>query len=207
VAKTLVPGRAAWIWTGLIAMGVLLAVRRMTATARSKVAGASTPNATEAGVERVTVVAPSAGVAETWAFGPASDAISAVLDAFPDDFSYSEYTETGFLVAFAGKAPVAALRSLEEPGIPFEVIEHVGHPLNEAEAETAALATQVKELTGGRLGFSVAPIPKAGVLEVMLSKGDDATVGRAVQSLAGSKSPSGLEVVLIMVDGRPRATS
>jgi hypothetical protein len=207
VEKALFPGRAAWIWSGLIAMGVLLAFLRITASARSKVAGASNREATEAGDERVTVVAPSAGAEETWAFGPASDAISAVMDAFPDDFSYSEYTETGFLVAFAGKAPAAALRSLEEPGIPFEVIEHVGHPLNEAAAETAALATQVKELTGGRLGFSIAPIPKAGVLEVMLSKGDDATVGRAVQSLARSKSPSGLEVVVIMVDGSPRAAS
>ena len=207
MAKALVHGRAALICTRLIAMGVSLAVRRKTASARSKVAGGSTPDATEAGDDRVTVVAPSAGVEETWAFGPASDAISGVMDAFPDDFSYSEFTETGFLVAFAGKAPAAALRSLEEPGIPFELIEHVGHPLNEAEAETAALAKQVKELTGGRLGFSVAPIPRAGVLEVMLSKGDDATVGRAVQSLAGCKSPSGLEVVVIMVDGSPRATS
>ncbi|POH65844.1 hypothetical protein C3B61_09805 [Cryobacterium zongtaii] len=129
------------------------------------------------------------------------------MAAFPDDFSYSEFTETGFLVAFAAKAPAAALSTLEEPGIPFEVIEHVGHPLNEAKAETAALATQVRELTGDRLGFSVAPIPKTGVLEVMLSKGDDATLGRSVQSLAGHKSPSGLEVVVIMVDGSPRTAS
>ena len=169
-----------------------------------KVAGAYNPDTTEAGDERPAVGTPSAGGSETWPFGPASQAIAAVMAAFPDDFSYSEYTETGFLVAFAAKAPAAALSGLEEPGIPFEVIEHVGHPLSEAKAETAALASQVMELTGGILGFSVAPIPRTGVLEVMLSKGDDAALGRSVQSLAGHKSPSGLEVVVVMVDGTPR---
>jgi hypothetical protein len=78
------------------------------------------------------------------------------METFPDDFSYSEYTETGFLVAFAAKAPAAALRSLEEPGIPFEVIEHAGHPLNQANAETAALARQV------RANLSRRPAPGGG---------------------------------------------
>lgn len=104
MAKAQSSGRAAWIWTGLLAVCVSLAVGGIAVRARLKVAGAYNPDTTEAGDERPAVVGtPSAGGAETWPFGPPSHAIAAVMAAFPDDFSYSEYTETGFLVAFALK--------------------------------------------------------------------------------------------------------
>lgn len=136
----------------------------------------------------------------------ASAAISDVMALYPDDFSYSDYTEHGFMVAFAAQAPPDALTRLNVPGLPVEVVEHVGHPLNEALAETAAMARQVKELTGGTVGFSVAPIPQRGILEVMLSEGNDAVaLERWVHTLSALQSPSGLRVVVEVMAGSPRA--
>jgi hypothetical protein len=138
--------------------------------------------------------------------GAASAAISDVMELFPDHFSYSDYTEHGFLVAFSAQAPPDALTRLTAPGIPVEVVEHVGHPLTEALEETAAMARQVKEVTGGTVGFSVAPFPQQGILTVMLSEGNDAVaLERWVHTLSALRSPSGLRVVVEVMAGSPRA--
>lgn len=136
----------------------------------------------------------------------ASAAISDVMELFPDDFSYSDYTEHGFMVAFAAQAPPDAVARLKVTGIPVEVVEYVGHPLNETLAETAAMARQVKELTGGKVGFSIAPVAQRKTLEVMLSEGNDAAaLERWVHTLSALRSPSGLRVVVEVTPGSPRA--
>jgi hypothetical protein len=170
---------------------------------------ATSPDFSDADGQRSPAGRPSTDDEDTWeALHPGSAVLSAVICAFPDDFAYSEWTEAGLVVAFAAAAPAAALASLREPGIPFELVEHVGHPLSETKRETAALADQVKEVTGGSVGFSVAAIPKLGVLEITLSRGnDDAMVKRWVRYLTGHTSRSGLGVIVTLVDGSPRAGS
>lgn len=209
MAKAPVSGRVAWVWRGLIAAAALAAIVGMiTATAQSDAPLASAPSTSNSGTAKavdkgVLMRTQNTDDERAWEkILPAATAIADVIELFPDDFSYSEYTPTGFLVAFAGEAPAAALTRLEEPGIPFEIVEHVGHPIAEVEAETSAMATQVRELAGGSLGFTVSPIPKMGVLEITLFEGNDAA--RSAQSLAGLKSPSGLEVIVKTAGGSPQ---
>jgi quinol monooxygenase YgiN len=153
---------------------------------------------------------------EDWKFGPASHAISDVMAEYPEDFSYSNYTEDGFYVAFAGAAPPDALVTLAAAGFPFEVRENVGNSLNQMLEETARLADKLKELTGGTVGFSVSPVPEEGVFVIHTSASDEQSLNRstatphvmkvedAVNSLV---TESGFGVRIILGDGAPTAMS
>ncbi|MET4581840.1 hypothetical protein ABIE21_001330 [Conyzicola nivalis] len=123
--------------------------------------------------------------------GPAADALYAISRDFPDDFAYSEFTATGFTVAFAGAAPDAAIDRLEATGIDFDVVTGVGRPQLALEDEMTRISKAVLAHVDAETNFSVESNPRNSAFVVTLYTGDEqlaVDVASATRALRSSLS-------------------
>jgi len=123
--------------------------------------------------------------------GPAADALYTISRDFPDDFAYSEFTATGFTVAFAGAAPDAAIDRLKATGIDFDVVTGVGRPQLALEDEMTRISKAVLARVGAETDFSVESNPRNSAFVVTLYTDDEqlaADVASATRAMRSSLS-------------------
>lgn len=79
---------------------------------------------------------------------PQSMAITAVQEAFPDDYAYGFITDDGFGMSFKAEAPPEALAILDAVGDPYELHENVGFTELDAQAQLNRVIDVVQEAVG-----------------------------------------------------------
>jgi len=79
---------------------------------------------------------------------PQNLAITAVQEAFPDDYAYGYITDEGFGMSFKADAPPEALAILDAVGDPYELHENVGFTELDAQAQLTPAVDLVQEAVG-----------------------------------------------------------
>jgi hypothetical protein len=79
---------------------------------------------------------------------PQNMAITAVQEAFPDDYAYGYITDDGFGMSFKGGAPPEALAILDAVGDPYELHENVGFSELDLQPQLSRAVDLVQEAVG-----------------------------------------------------------
>jgi len=125
---------------------------------------------------------------------PAAEALYGVSRDFPDDFAYSDFTETGFVVAFSGAAPEAAVDRLRATGVAFAIVTDTGYSSLDLEGEMTQISAAVVNQVGSTIDFVVEASPQAGKFTVTLLTDDVELVKRVAVASDSLRSPRLLPV-------------
>jgi len=138
---------------------------------------------------------------------PAADAIYAVSVDFPEDFAYSDFTETGFIVGFRAAAPEAAIARLKATQVEFSVVTDAGYSQLEIEPQLTLLNQELSAKVEGKVNYVVGANTKTGRFEVTFYTDDAQFVKEAAAAAESARSARLFPVEYKTADGTVQEAS